>query len=88
MKKSLEDRSGEKYVPIKVRSIIKDVRAKGIEEKCENFLSEVLTTYSSCLDYLKMWTSHLNEFGCFEWMDLREELVIMLVNSPITFIWN
>jgi hypothetical protein len=74
LKKSLEDRLEEKFISFKVRSILREVRGKGLDDKCDDFISEVTSVYSSCLDYLNKWTTNLEEFKCFEWTNFGKEL--------------
>lgn len=73
IEKSLQDRQSEKFIPLKVRNILKNIRDNEMHEKCDDFENEVLMLYSSCLDYLRKWTTQLDEFECFEWMNLKKE---------------
>lgn len=49
IEKSLQDRQSEKFIPLKVRNILKNIRDNEMHEKCDDFENEVLMLYSSCI---------------------------------------
>ena len=66
----VKKRQSQQFVSIKVKSMLKNLRENGFSHKANDFMTEVSILYSSCADYLNMWTTSLKEFDCFQWITL------------------
>lgn len=65
----LKTRLEQNFLSIKVRSLLKSVKAEGLEIECQKFKSEAKEFYQTCTDYLEKWSAPIAEFACFNWMD-------------------
>lgn len=66
----LKNRQSQQFVSIKVKSMLKNLRDNGFSHKADEFMTDVSILYSSCEEYLNMWTTSLKEFNCFQWITL------------------
>ena len=67
LKKWLE----EEFLPLKVKQGLETLVENGSEQKCLHFKEETVAFYHTCLDYLKKWSSPLQELKCFKWMRME-----------------
>jgi len=59
-------------MPLKVKELLAKLRRDGLDDRCDAFCSQVTLLYTTCLEYLEMWTVPLEEFNGFAWMALTE----------------
>lgn len=60
----------QKFVPLKVKSMLHKLRENGYSQECDDFLSDIMKLYSACVEYMSRWTNSFHEFNCFNWMKL------------------
>ena len=66
----VKNRQSQQSVSIKVKSMLKDLRDNGFSHKADEFMTDFSILYSSCAEYLTMWTTSLKEFDCFQWITI------------------
>ena len=60
------------FMPLTVKELLTKLRRNGLDGRCDAFCSQVTLLYTTCLEYLVMWTVPLEEFNGFAWMTLTE----------------
>ena len=68
----LQCRAQDTFMSLKVKELLMKLRRDGLDDRCDAFCSQVATMYSTCLEYIEMWTQPLEEFTSFAWMTLTE----------------
>ena len=70
----LKCRAQEGFMSLKVKQLLAELRRDGQDDLCDAFCSQVTLLYTTCLEYLEMWTTPLEEFSGFAWMALTDTL--------------
>ncbi|XP_030049150.1 protein FAM200B-like [Microcaecilia unicolor] len=65
---ALTCRAQQSFMSLKVKELLKKLRQDGLDDHCDAFCSQVASLYTTCLEYLEMWTVPLEEFTVFSWM--------------------
>lgn len=60
------------FMPFKVKELLAKLRRDGLGDGCDAFCLQVNLLYTTCLEYLAMWTVPLGEFNGFAWMTLND----------------
>src|SRR6218665_253268 len=60
------------FMPFKVKELLAKLRRDGLGDGCDAFCLQVNLLYTTCLEYLAMWTVPLDEFNGFAWMTLND----------------
>ena len=68
----LQCRAQDRFMSLKVKELLTKLRQDGLDDRCDAFCSQVAIMYSTCLEYIEMWTQPLEEFTSFAWMTLTE----------------
>ena len=67
----LSQRYEQSFLPLKVKSIIRELIKNGFEKEADEIKFEFFNCYKKSSDYLLQWTEQFAEFSCFNWMDLK-----------------
>lgn len=85
VKKNLEERIKEKFLPLKVKAIFRRQTEEGKDTQVQVMKKNFLFMYEKCLSYLNLWTSSLKEFENFLWMSLKDIPLWETVQESILF---
>lgn len=70
VKTSIEDRLASRFVPLKVKKMLSELKEDGYEDECKKFMQQIEELYSSCLDYLNLWVEQFHDLSPFTCMSL------------------
>lgn len=68
--KVLRFRSEQNMMPLQVTNIFHDVTNDGEEDAVTAMRNNLVIVYEYCSNYIKEWSSNMNEFRHFKWMQL------------------
>lgn len=69
---NLNNRLKSKFIPLKVRELLKKASEEGLERECEVFKKNMFFVYEKAVGYIENWIKPLEQFKCFKWMNLRD----------------
>ena len=72
VKSIIKGREKEKFVSLKSKSMLRNLREDGKDQEYDLFMTDVLLMYNSCSAYLEQWTKSFTEFESFDWMLLSK----------------
>lgn len=84
LRNKLETRKNEVFVPLVIRKKLKVLEEDGLPQ--DLFKQDVLSFYTTCIDYLDRWTTHLKEIGTNQWILLKKQPEWSDVQSSMEFI--
>jgi hypothetical protein len=54
------------------------VKKDGVENEADLFVKEDCSVYVVCFEYLLKWRLYFNEFDSFRWINLNDDLFLMM----------
>lgn len=83
----INERKEERFIPIKVKSILKRIENEVSTDDIEKLYAEVDEFYETSAAYLQKWMTHLNEFSTiFTWMLLDSKPEWTAVQGTLMFL--
>lgn len=72
MLRCLQDRIDQKFVPLKIRTFLRISIENGLQNKVDQFKTEMENMYVEALQYIKIWTENFSQFDKLGYMDLTD----------------